>query len=89
MKILFIKFAHDKKPALFLLLDDDGTRLLLLKHEAMDKTEIPLIRRMMPKLAGLPLADRMMWFTKLKSWKTAFRKFNKAGVNIISEFTPK
>jgi hypothetical protein len=89
MKLLFINFDPVKKPALFLLLDDNGKRLVLLKHNAMDHTEIPLIRRMLPKLSKLSYEEKMAWFKKLRSWKTAYRQFTKAKVTILSEYTPK
>jgi len=88
MKLLFINFDPTKKPALFLLLDDDGKRLVLLKHATMDKSEIPLIRASLPRLSRLPVKDKMAWFQKLRSWKTAYRQFTKAKVSILSEFTP-
>jgi hypothetical protein len=89
MKLLFINFDPAKKPALFLLLDDDGKRLVLLKHEAMDKSEIPMIRAALPRLSRLSVRDKMEWFRKLRSWKTAYRQFAKSKVIILSEYTPK
>lgn len=89
MKLLFIKFDPVKKPALFLLMDDDGKRLALLKHQAMDKSEIPMIRAAFPKLKRMSLPEKMAWFRKLRSWKTAYRQFTKAKVTILSEYTPK
>jgi hypothetical protein len=89
MRLLFINFDPVKKPALFLLLDDDGKRLVLLKHSAMDHSEIPFIRRMLPTLTKLPYKDKMTWFKKLRSWNMAYRQFTKTKITILSEFTPK
>jgi hypothetical protein len=89
MKLLFINFDPAKKPALFLLLDDNGKRIILLKHAVMDKSEIPLIRAALPKLSRLPVDEKMKWFKRLRSWKLAYRQFTKDKVTIISEFTPK
>ena len=89
LRLLFINYDPVKKPALFLLLDDDGKRLALLKHSAMDKSEIPLIRRMLPFLEKIPYAEKMVWFRKLRSWNMAYRQFAKTKVTILSEFTPK
>jgi hypothetical protein len=89
MKLLFINYDRSKKPALFLLLDDDGKRLALLKHAAMDKSEIPIIRAAFPLLSRMSTPEKMMWFKKLRSWKMAYRQFTKAKVTILSEYTPK
>lgn len=89
MKLLFIKFDPVKKPALFLLLDDDGKKLILFKHQMMDKSEIPLIRAVLPRLNRMSTPEKLQWFKKLRSWKTAYRQFTKAKVTILSEYTPK
>jgi ABC-type Na+ transport system ATPase subunit NatA len=89
MKLLFINFDPAKKPALFLLLDDDGKRLVLFKHAMMDKSEIPMIRAAFPLLSRMTVQEKMKWFRKLHSWKTAYRQFTKAKVTILSEYTPK
>jgi hypothetical protein len=86
MKLLFINFDPIKKPALFLLLDDDGKRLVLLKHMAMDKSEIPLIRAAFPHVSRLSIKEKMAWFRKLRSWNMAYRQFTKAKVTILSEY---
>jgi hypothetical protein len=86
MKLLFINFDPAKKPELFLLLDDDGKRLVLFKHSAMDKSEIPMIRAASSRLAKMPVRERMGWFRNLRSWKTAYRQFTKAKVTILSEY---
>lgn len=89
MKLLFIKYDPAKKPELFLLLDDDGPRYILLKHATMDKSEIPLIRAALPHLSRLLTREKMGWFRKLRSWNLAYRQFTKAKVTILSEYTPK
>ena len=89
MKLLFIKYDPRKDPALFLLLDDSGPNLVVLKNEKIDKAEIPLIRRMLPQLKLLALDKRIAWFKALKSWKLAFRKFAKNKITVIKEYDPK
>jgi len=86
MKLLFINFDPAKRPELFLLLDDDGKRLVLLKHKAMDKSEIPMIRAASSQLSRMPISEKMGWFKKLRSWKMAYRQFTKAKVTILSEY---
>jgi hypothetical protein len=86
MRLLFINYDRSKRPALFLLLDDDGKRLALLKHSAMDKSEIPRIRAAFPLLKRMSLPEKMAWFRKLRSWNMAYRQFAKVKVTILSDY---
>ena len=87
MKLLFIAYGGEKR-ALFLVLNDDGSTLTLLKNEDIDKGEIPLIRKMLPDLIDMPKEKRIQWFKPLKSYR-ACRRFDKTKITVLSQYDPK
>ncbi len=91
MRLVFLKYLSGGKwsHGLFLILEDTGDHMVMLKSSDMPANEKSAIRQQMAVLTGLETHDRVTWLRKHcpESCRKAYRKLSKRNVVIINDYT--